>query len=95
MDINFAPPNHFSLRCSKIEIFRFAAKLGSERSQVVTRYCYKVYTLSFNATEVGGCTYGLHLKYFIGGSVEIQSDPLRMRVHTRVQFEHHPAEKDE
>lgn len=58
MDINFSPPNHFSLRCSKIEIFRFAAKLGSERSQVVTRYRYKVCTLSLAATEVGGCTYG-------------------------------------
>lgn len=60
---------------------------------LVTRYRCKFCTLSFGATKVGGRCIRVHLKHFIGTSVEIQSDPLRACIHA--QLEHHPAEDDD
>lgn len=37
----------------------------------------------------------MHLKHFIGTSVEIQSDPLRIRACIHAQLEHHPTAKDD
>lgn len=66
-----------------------AASVRSSRHEIPLQVLHPL----FQCNQSRGPCIRVHLKHFIGTSVEIQSDPLRACIHA--QLEHHPAEDDD